>query len=1104
MSVAELVDRERARVGRALGIGGAAAAAAGAACVLCAGIGALGQGRWMRVPAVLPIAVWVAAGIVAVAGAVYVVRRVRRSTSRDGIARTIETERGLRRGSVRGAIEVATAGALGRYGARALADRLGTAERLVPALYRSARRRAVAGVAIALAAAATLGATASVAPDGWAAVRHPLLAERGLLLPGLRIIAPRDVPRGQSARVRVAAAGRATITVAQRVTGAPWSTASLAVVRDTATVATGPIDADLALVATDGRVASDTVVVRASDRPFVGGVVLRAVYPTYLHRAPEALAATDVLRLPRGTAVEIEGRASTALSAVSLAHGPSGAGTVSLRPSGHDFAGRLIADLSAQGRWSWSAAGPSGPIADVPLPLDIDVIADSAPTVAIVEPARDTVAGPTDRVALSLVASDDHGLSDVAIRSWRVRPGGTTPTSELLQHVLGAPAPRWTGDALLDLSIRGLAPGDALHVIAEVTDDSPWQQHASSRELVLRIPSLGEQREIAREAADSTVALAAATAAAERQLAQRTEEAARSRGARGSASGSDARATAPPASATGALPYDAAERAKALGSDQHELGARVDSLRHQAERLEQQLRQAGTLDSALASRLAEAQQLLRDALTPELQQQLDRLNRAATALNAGETRQSLSDLSRQQQRLRAQLDRTVDLLKRAALEGAMQAAHDDARDLASAERSESGRTSTPATSQQLAERARALSRQVQQLSSRLAAEQAEAGAKGVEAARSPLDSSAQALAQRNAGAAAGATERAAKQLADARRAQVDEWKSALTDDLDRSVQETMELANQEQSLATAAQRGTTDRGDLAAQQSAVEQGVQRTAERLQRAARQSALVSQSSQQAVGQAGARVQEATTAARASQPGGAGPEETAAAMHDAAQALTSAAGALARDRARAAGAASASGLAEMLQQMQQLAQQQGQLNSQADGLSMLPGGSHGSAAQGAARSLADGERRLAQSLDRMGQGGGEGGESGAAGGGSNADALAREARQIADALEHSGLDRATIVRQERLYHRLLDAGHTLEKDEQDSSGKRVAQAATGREPFIPPTTVARGASAERFAEPTWAELRPLAADERQIVLDYFKRINAAPDAVGGAHGP
>ena len=31
------------------------------------------------------------------------------------------------------------------------------------------------------------------------------------------------------------------------------------------------------------------------------------------------------------------------------------------------------------------------------------------------------------------------------------------------------------------------------------------------------------------------------------------------------------------------------------------------------------------------------------------------------------------------------------------------------------------------------------------------------------------------------------------------------------------------------------------------------------------------------------------------------------------------------------------------------------------------------------------------------------------------------------------------------------------------------------------------------ERFREPTWNELRGLSAEERQLVIDYFKRINA-----------
>jgi hypothetical protein len=201
----------------------------------------------------------------------------------------------------------------------------------------------------------------------------------------------------------------------------------------------------------------------------------------------------------------------------------------------------------------------------------------------------------------------------------------------------------------------------------------------------------------------------------------------------------------------------------------------------------------------------------------------------------------------------------------------------------------------------------------------------------------------------------------------------------------------------------------------------------------------------------------------------------------MRDAADALNQAAAALVRDRERANQATSASGLAEMLQQMQSLAQQQGQLNSQSQGLSLMPGANGQPSAE--SQALAERQRRVAQSLDAIGGGDASG----------RADALAKEAREIAAALARSGPDPSTISRQQRLYHRLLDAGHTLEQDERDSTGKRQAQAAVDRPGFVPGLAPVDGKSATKFREPTWNELRGLSAEERQLVIDYFKRINA-----------
>jgi hypothetical protein len=287
------------------------------------------------------------------------------------------------------------------------------------------------------------------------------------------------------------------------------------------------------------------------------------------------------------------------------------------------------------------------------------------------------------------------------------------------------------------------------------------------------------------------------------------------------------------------------------------------------------------------------------------------------------------------------------------------------------------------------------------------------------------------------------------------------------------------MGREESELADQAQQGD-DKSSTSARQSAVQQGVRQAGERLQKTGQRSSLVSSRSQRAVGEAQQKVEQAGREASGNNGG-----QTASAMREASEALNRAAASLVRDRERANSANSASGFSEMLQEMQQMAQQQGQLNSQASGLSMLPGGVGGAQAQAAARALARRQRSLAGQLEEIGDGDGSG----------LTNELAKEARQIAQALERGAPDPQTLDRQQRLYRRLLDAGKTLEQDERDDTGKREAKAATGTEFFNPGTDKASGRAGARFREPSWNELRGLTAEERRLVLEYFKRINAEP---------
>ncbi len=1153
MTLSQLVGRERSRLGIALAARGAALAFAILTLVIAAGVFVLGDARWIRLP-VVPLLAWALALLGVAAVLWWTQRDARRSAAEASIARAIESERSLRAGSLRGVLEAAESGELGAHAASSLAARLGSSGSLLaPALHKRALKRGAIALAGALAAFSFLGAARSRAPDGWRAIRHPVGALTGGILAPLRIVdVPRSVMRGEKLRVTVSAPERRDVTLHLRATGKPWSSVALPVKSGSAATLLGPMDADVAVVASDGRVSSDTVIIRVTDRPFVGDVAIRAAYPAYLGRPAETIPVGESVPVPRGTALSISGRASTALSKVGLANERD---TLTLDPDGHSFSGRLRALRS--GRWSWYASGVQGPIAELPSPLELEVIPDSVPQVEILAPASDTVVLADASVPIRAAATDDHGIAAVELVSRRRLANGRE-MPEVVQP-LGTPrAPAWSGAQSLELAPRGLQPGDLLVVRVVATDNSPWKQSGASRELVLRVPSLSEQRDLARALADSTVARLTAAAKAERDLAQRTDEAARSRADRVAtrSTSSDWSSSDAAASQPRSMSYQSAEQAKTLAEEQRDLQQRVQQAQRDAAALRDQLRAAGVLDSSLTRQLRDVQRLLQDALTPELQQQLADLMNATNKLSAEDTRRALANLARQQEQLREQLERSAEMLKRAALEGSLQTLHDEAREIAQQERATGdslGRGQSRADSaaarraQELGERSEKLSDDVAQLSRRLEKEQAESGPRDLRGAPERADSSAAAM-KRAGGArandqmqraeqqrardarsqqeaaqqrqsqprqqsqqqsqqqsrqaqgsqqqsqsaqaaeAARQMEQVAQQLGQARESQIDEWKNQITSELDRSIQETMQLARTQKEIAQRARQPQGEEQELKADQSAVQQGVEKVQERLQKAARQSAHISAQSQGAVSAAKRSVQEATRqVAEGETPGssgqrGLGRQETVEAMADAAQALEQAAAAMMRDRARAASGKSASGFAEMVERMREAAKQQGGVNQQSAGLLPIPGAQPSQQMMAQARQLASQQRQIAQQLE----GGGEG-ESG-----SRAGQLAKEMRDIARSLDRGRVDQDLLQRQQQLFHKLLDAGLTLQKDEREDNGERESQTAVHDE-SVTTGTQSSGRTVERYREPGWRELKGLTADERRAVLEYFKRINA-----------
>ena len=1137
MSVFELIARERARVAALLRAGTWARALVALVGALTLGALLLGGSRWIALPRIVPFVVWIAA----IGGAAYLIRRggeaVRRVAASEAIADEVEREQKMRRGAVRGIVELSDdKSAFVARAANRLGETLGArGPALAPALRGRLRRAAFMAGATLVPAALIATFVAARRPDGFRALAHPVDAWRGALLPRLQIVdAPSRALRGSTLSLTVRASGRSAVSLRKRTTGNAWVETALTVSNGTVTTDVGPLDADLTLIASDGRAESDSVVVRVVDRPFVGDVAVRATYPAYLHRAPAALPGDAPIRVPKGTELAIEGHASEALASIWLVRERD---SIRLAPAERRFSGHFTPTVS--GSWTWSARGASAAIADVPSPLSIEVVPDSAPTAEILQPASDSLVLPTAKIEMQLVATDDHGLESVTLKTWRVTRDGK-PQPGNAQKLAGGGIPDWAGVLTLDLGAWPLDPGDAVHVQLVARDESPAGQEGMSRELILRVPATDEQRAAARAAGDSAAARAEAAAKAQAGLQQRTSDAARA---------AQTASQLPGAKPGDPMNYDAAQKAKSLAGEQKDMAARVQQLQQASKALEDRLRAAGALDTNLSAKLREAQKMLQEALTPEMLEALKKLDNSTQQLSGDQAKQSLQQLADQQKKMREALEKSAEILKRAALEGSMQTLKDEATELAKAERaradSAKAQADQPDEAKRLQQRTDQLAKDLESLKERLkqenadpAAQKADEALKDAEQAKQALDgnkSQSGAQQQKNqqtgqqggqggaqqtgqpggkqgdpqsgktggqqggqqqgaqqgggqqggaqsANQAADAMERASQALGEGRKQQVDEWKQELTGELDQSLQEMLQLAREQDGLAAKAKKDPTD-ATLRGEESALQQGVQKASERLASQAKRSALVSPSSTRAMSDAEQKVEQAArdagdprTASQASQS-----------MTDAASALRNTAAALARDRERAGASQSASGLPELLAQLQQLAQQQGSLNGQMQSLVQRAGAERGGQGvspdmEASARQLAKAQRDVANKLDDVGDADATG----------RAAELAREARQLAQTLDQGAVDPTVLARQQRLFRHMLDAGQTLENDQKEESGKRESRPGDQSNPFLPPGSSATGKDALKYRVPEWNELRGMSADERRLVIEYFRRLN------------
>lgn len=193
-----------------------------------------------------------------------------------------------------------------------------------------------------------------------------------------------------------------------------------------------------------------------------------------------------------GSRVTVTGRLLVEASEVYLSvTDEAGRQEVAAQVSGDRFVASFA--VLSSGNYRIGVGPPQDGLFD-PIDRQIAVVADRLPVVEFLEPAGDTEVGATDKVELSIQATDDYGLIEVAW-TWKLEGQSGPATREVLRSP--EKSLEYTEKFSFDLAPLALASGDVLVLQAEGADQRATGEAGKgvSRELRLRVKSDADRNE---------------------------------------------------------------------------------------------------------------------------------------------------------------------------------------------------------------------------------------------------------------------------------------------------------------------------------------------------------------------------------------------------------------------------------------------------------------------------------------------------------------------------------------------------------------------------------------------------------------------------------
>lgn len=1082
---------------------------------LTAGPGGWGAGSW--VPLWLDVG---ALGAVAVA----VVRGLLEIRERSGerlVSRAFEHDAGLPEGTIRSALELhrAPPSGVSQVLVSKAGERIGVELERVPGALPSSidrglaesgqwlRRSLAAGLLVTL----VLGALSPVRMwSAWGGLANPV----GVLAqPSFAPIDVRpgnvEIPRGATLEVVIRAGGRPAIDVVWQSEGDISRRERVWVREGEGRWSVGPVTAALEYrIEADDGARTPSFSVTPVDPLFLGDVTLSLRFPDYTQRLPEEYRSeVPLLDLPAGTEVRVQGSASGPIGAAALVPDDPAAARVELAIEGPNFAGGWVPARS--GRWGWHIDDVDGQAARaLPDPVELVVRADEAPMVRVLEPGPDTLLSLDFRQPLVIQAADDYGVAWLELVVRRIPVVGA-PGAPVTQRIDAGGVPGVIVRPVLDLADWGLVPGDRIEYWVRVSDTHPQPREGRSETGILRVPEVqdlrreaGEQLDAAAQALDE-LRDAADEAAREAREAERTAAARREPGA--DASGS---------SGSNEGDFEQREQVREALAEAESRGQQVDSLRQMLEQLNRAVTEAGAASSGLQRDLGEVSDLLQELGQSDAQAELGSLLEQMENMDSQRAAELLDELAADQEQLEAQLEEAVERLRRAAARQQFEATTREAQELATRQAAlaetlaDDASPERAAQQAELTEQAAAVEEQMGELGRRLdSMGEREAGA-AVQRARAEAERAqadmARAAAQAREGdseaAAASARQAAqrmddaAQQMAAAQQQMAEERAEAFLDVIQQTLHDALALARRQHEVTRAVQEGGAgERANARTEVAGLLQGTERMARRLAAEARASRAGGAERPVLTALGDALDALDRTLQALDRPSMAGLPSPALAATQAGIGLNRVAlrALETADQLSQGAGSSQSTPQQAMEQLQELAQDQADLNNEASQL--MPMELTPQAMQQQMQRMAQQQQQVADQVGDLAQEQGEGPLG-------DLEAMAQEAEALARALEEGRLDATTRERQERLFHRLLDAGRSLEREGETTEREADAPGLVEPESVNPLSAEALGLLRYRLDPATLDALSPGA---RALVRQYFQRLNEAGPLVRPPEG-